>query len=210
MAASKSPGSMGLLKVSLILFIFELVVLFLVIPPSWLYKIAEKEHIYLVQEMGVPTAEWVTQAGRTWYGGMVVETGLSADVQEFFGTDPATEVISGPISGWLNERALSFQIIAQQVLQRVALVYSWIFFIVLLGFPFILDGIMGRKIKQYSFAHTSTAARSIATSALGLIAVVFIMAIFAPIPFHPGVIPVLMLLAMFAMNVAISHTQKEL
>jgi hypothetical protein len=206
------------LKYMIWLFLIEILLLLVLVPNHWLTRVVEKENQFLEEEMGPRTAAWVMERGANWYTSIFVETGVNDEVYRFFVPSAAERRASRGLEDlgatswfpWINGRADALGTILQQVLQRTALVSSWLIFFVLLCVPFVWDGAMQWKIKQYSFQHSSTAAHSMAAGAIGLILMAMLIGLFAPAPFPPVAIPIFMILVMVALNIVARHTAKEI
>ncbi len=198
-------------------FLAEILLLVVLVPNHWLTRVVETENRFLVEEMGNDTADWVVATGARWYDRLFVTTGINEQVYRYFVPTRDERRASRGLANlgatswfpWVNGRATALSTILQQVLQRVALFSAWGVFFALVCAPFIWDGLMQWKIKQYSFRHASTAAHSLALSFIGFVLLGLLVGIFLPAPIPPVAVPILMIAVLAALNVAARHTQKE-
>lgn len=196
----------------------ELLLLLVLIPNHWLQKVVDKENDMLRSEMGRPSAEWVIDKGESWYDTLFVETGINYEVYRFFIPSQQERAASKGMENlgatswfpWVEGRGDALATILQQSLQRIALLKTWMLFFILMVIPFVWDGLMAWKIKQYSFRHASTATHSMAMTSIGVITLGTLIGLFVPAPLPPVAIPIMMMMVMISLNLVVRHAQKEI
>lgn len=128
----------------------------------------------------------------------------SAD--DFTHSSPELEILAH----WGEERFVLLDSLLQRVVQRTLILLAFAPVGVLLFIVFLLDGVMQWKVKQLSFAYSSPLAhRATLLAFVGLIALLM-LAILAPIPFFPGLIPIHLGLLAWCLRSHVTHLPKRL
>ncbi len=197
--------------------LIEVVVILLIITESWMQRVVHTEHGWLRDSMGETQAAWIEKTATTWYNEIVVETGALKATYNFL--LPTREQIDASTGAehlgdhWFPlvlSRLQALFAVLYQMFVRLALMLSWLPFIVIASVPAILDGMMTWRIRRCSFVNTSTVVHRMAMNVTGWSVVALILALFVPLPVSPAFFPIVGIIIIIATVQVTANTQKRI
>jgi hypothetical protein len=198
------------------LFFLEFVLFAALIPTAWSEQAIATERLWLIMAQGEAAATAVIERGRQWYDTVFIATGIEpwsyrlvllGDDEPGVGFERMGEY---PVWDWLAGRLDVIWSALRQALVRVSLLLAWAPFFVLTACVALADGLIRRRIRQYSFAYASPLAHRVATVGLVWIWLAVFFVLFLPIPLPTAAIPVVGGLSALALGVMATNAQKRL
>ena len=96
-----------------------------------------------------------------------------------------------------------------QAMRRFFLMLSWWPFLLAILFPFAMDGLARRKVKQSNFDYSSPLAHRYSFFALLGVLYLLLIGLTFPFPVQSSAMPVVCGAIVVAVNVYLAHTQKR-
>lgn len=197
----------------------QLLMIMVLVPSSWLKTVIETEDVWLYEQLGVETAAYVETTGYSWYNKVLVETGLTHQMQSMFFMTQEERARSTGIQDlgqktwfpWLEGRALALRFVFIQVFERLAHIWLWIPYALLLVIPAAWDGLMTWKMRQQSFEYSSPFWHRFSISTSITIFMTLIVGLFFPLPIPPVLLPIVILFVVPVLVIAlISNMPKRI
>jgi hypothetical protein len=210
--ASSRPGWKTL---SLLLTLY--VVLYVVfVGEQWLQQSIQTERTYNRTFYTPALAEHAEQRAARWFTAAFVNTGV---VQTSFEATVPTQADSlrstgmegfaGSLFGWWEGRLRAWWTVIYQSVVRFSTTLLWWPYALFLFVPWIIDGVVQRRIRKTSFAFSSPLNHLVSLYALHILAVGALVLFFLPLPLHPALWPVATLVAGLACAVALANFMKR-
>ena len=199
------------------LFFVEFILFAAFIPSSWERYVSETETRWLVETQGQTSARTVIDRAEGWYRGLFVDTGVEPWTYYILAPDRTVKAEAGweglaenTLWTWTHGRLDVIWGSFAQALQRLALILSWMPFLIFLLVAAVGDGWIRRRIRQHSFAYASPLLHHIALVGGAILWVLSALILLAPIPIPPVAVPGLFLITAVLADLAMTQTQKRL
>ena len=114
------------------------------------------------------------------------------------------------VGAFLSQRLALLGDAIYRIIWRGLLVLAFLPFLLAALLPFLVDGMMQRKIRQSNFDYPSPLAHRSSLYTLTGVLALFPILLVAPVPMPPQTIPLLMIVIPWAANIHIANTQKRI
>lgn len=199
------------------LLVIEVLVILLLIPGDWINKTIQRELELMEKNLGYETRQWISNTAGDWYKTSMLDSGFyDAIYRTLIPTEDERKKSKGMEDmgqiwfAWVEGRIKSFTNVIYQFYMRLALLYSWAPYLLILFIPAVYDGLMSWKIKRTNFDYASPVVHRYSIRGALFLGVGLFIAFFAPIALNPMVIPVAMMLCCVLLGLALSNVQKRI
>jgi len=204
--------------VSVLIWVIEALVVAAMISVSWSHRIGELEEKWMISYIGQEQTEIIQAKAQALYSGAFLETGVMENSYYFF--IPSEEERSRSLGfedfgrkdifPFIRSRLDVIWMSVYQICQRIFMIGIWAPYALILLVPFITDGMVNRKIKQYGFDYSSPFLHRYSVWVFGLVCYISFLALFAPIPIPISIMPFACMLMAVSLGVFASNVQKRL
>lgn len=203
---------------SLLVWFIEFIVVAAMISESWSYKVMEMEKKMAAEFLGPEAAEQILQETDTVYDKLFVKTGVVATVYKYFIPTEETRRRSGSLADLgrdnvfpiIEERLNVIWSSVYQVVYRLTAFSVWLPYLGLFFIPALIDGLIVRQIKKTNFDYASPLMHRSALYIIIMTMYLLILALFAPIPLPPWIIPIAGAVVAMSMGLLAANTQKRI
>lgn len=204
------------LSMVLLIVIVHAVLFAVFVRETWILDALSRERVVLRETFGEELAGSVQQRAERWFNEGLVDTGV---VQNsffvFLPTQPERQA-SAPLEGfasplfvWFEERLRVLWALVYHALHRWSALMAWLPYAGLVLVPFLLDGLLQRRIKQTNFDYTSPAAHSLGITLVALSILATVVILTAPFAITPLAVPGLLLLVSVTIGRLAANWQKR-
>lgn len=200
-------------------FFIQMLMIMVLVPSSWLLSVVETEDEWLYEQLGVETASYVENSGYSWYNTTLVETGITTHLSSFFFMSEEERARSAGMQHlgektwfrWVEGRAEALRYLMIQVFERMAHIWLWIPYALILAIPAAWDGLMTWRMRQHSFEYSSPFWHRFSVSTFSLICMSLLIGLFSPIPIPPFILPMVIVFLIPVLAIAlISNMPKRI
>lgn len=205
------------LLLSLLIWLLEIVVVAGFVSDEWAREIQAVEDKMLIDYFGAKKEAEIRQTSQHWFDGLFVKTGIRESVYRYFiPTERERQMSRGfedvgrhDLFPFIESRLNVLWDTVYQMINRFNMACIWLPFLAVALVPFVIDGIIRRKISQTNFDYPSPMAHRYSLYViLGALYLVF-MGLTLPFPVPPQSIPVGVFIVAYAINVLLANTQKR-
>ncbi len=209
MASGGSKSKSAVLGVVFLL--LQVLVLLVFIPGSVFQSILAKEVRWLEAVHSDRTVIWVADRTFDWHQRLTRDTGVSDGLSWMFIPDTEARDRSGAMDRlgstfwfpFVEGRGQALDALAHLILFRLATLATWLPMFLLIVAPSFFDGMVERKIKQCTFSYPSPMKHKYGTVFAVSVGFVMLVALFAPVPIPPLLLPVGLLLSLSVVGVMV-------
>ena len=203
---------------SLMIWLLEAVLVAALVSDDWLKTVQQTEDAMTVAYLGKEKDAEIRNTTKRWFDKLFVKTGAKETVYRYFIPSEPERQSSIGFQDIGRENLFPFIAARLQVLwdsvyqsmRRFFLMLAWWTFLLAILFPFAMDGLARRKIKQSNFDYSSPLAHRYSFFALLGIIYLLLIGLTFPFPVPPQAMPVACGAVAFALNVYLAHTQKRI
>jgi hypothetical protein len=205
------------LLVSLLIWLLEIVLVAGFVSDQWAIEIQTVEDKMLIDYFGVEKDAEIRKTAQHWFDQLFVKTGIRDSLYHYFiPTERERQMSIGfedvgrhDLFPFIESRLNVLWDTFYQMIKRFMMACVWLPFLAVALVPFIIDGMIKRKISQTNFDYPSPMAHRYSLYAiLGSLYLVF-MGLTLPFPVPPQSIPIGVFIVAYAMNVLLANTQKR-
>lgn len=178
--------------------------------PSWMRQQIRDEVASFQQWTGPEAGQQVTQKAQDWYYFLFKNSGIEALVNDFFAPDLSliesnTGLVNAgnPIFSKLTTGVENFWLLMYQSVFRMAVLQYWMIFAVGLSLAAFCDGLVKRKIKQYTFGWSSVNVFRLSVKAL--VTAPFLIITYLSIPVVPSYAHFMPLIIFIGLGIAMHY-----
>ncbi|WP_295445160.1 DUF4400 domain-containing protein [uncultured Thiodictyon sp.] len=199
----------------LILFIMEFLLFAAMVPSDWERRVNQEELAALVQAVGPRSANAILDRAAGWYDAAFIQTRLQQYSYRLLLPDPHTPaygmepLATNPIWPWLRGRLDVIWGALALALQRVAVLFSWWPFFLMLFLAAWGDGWVRRRIRQHSFAYASPLAHALSLRVIVWLLVGVGTLFLVPIVLPAMGMPIVGAIVAALFGLALANTQKR-
>ena len=205
------------LLLSLLIWLLEIILVAGFVSDEWAREIQAVEDKMLIDYFGAKKDAEIRQTSQLWFDGLFVRTGIRDSVYHYFiPTERERQMSKGfedvgrnSLFPFIESRLNVLWDTVYQMIKRFIMACIWLPFLAVALVPFVIDGMIRRKISQTNFDYPSPMAHRYSLYAiLGALYLVFI-GLTLPFPVPPQSVPVGVFVVAYAMNVMLANTQKR-
>jgi len=202
---------------SLLIWLMEIVLVAGFVSDQWAMEIQSVEDKMLFDYFGPKKDAEIRKKSQDWFDHLFVKTGIRSSVYHYFiPTERERQMSVGfedvgrhDLFPFIESRLNVLWDTFYQMIKRFIMACVWLPFLAVALVPFIVDGVIRRKISQTNFDYPSPMAHRYSLYAiLGAFYLVF-MGLTLPFPVPPQSIPVGVFIVAYAVNVMLANTQKR-
>ena len=203
--------------VSLLIWLLEIVLVAGFVSDEWAREIQTVEDKMLIDYFGAKKDSEIRMTSQRWFDRLFVKTGIRDSVYHYFiPTEHERQMSRGfedvgrhDLFPFIQSRLDVLWDTVYQMIKRFIMACVWLPFLAVALVPFVIDGIVRRKISQTNFDYPSPMAHRYSLyTILGSLYLVF-MGLTLPFPVPPQSIPVGVFIVAYAVNVLLANTQKR-
>ena len=203
---------------SLLIWFIEFIVIAAMVSESWSLTVINKEQAMARVYLGAATAQQIKNDTDAFYDTVFIESGVVATVDNYFVPTEETRRRSGSLADLgrdnvfpvIEERLNVIWASVYQMVYRLMGFLVWLPYLGLFFLPALIDGLMVRQIKKTNFDYASPLVHRIALHSLWLTAYLLLLALFAPLPLPPWLIPMAGAVIAMALGLLAANTQKRI
>ena len=205
------------LLLSLVIWLLEIILVASFVSDRWTRDIQVAEDQMLVAYMGIKKEAEISQTSQKWFDRLFVQTGVRESVYRYFiPTERERQLSKGfedvgryDLFPFIQSRLDVLMDTLYQMIKRFVMAWVWSPFLGVALIPFMIDGLIRRKVSQTNFDYPSPMAHRYSHYVmLGAVYLLF-MGLTLPFPIPPQSIPAGIFIVAFAMNVFLANTQKR-
>lgn len=204
------------LKVFLLVVLLHVILYAVFIGDQWLRQSLTREMAMNESMFGEQLAQISHDRGTRWFTASLVEPRivehsfmLVIPTAEQKRQSRGLESLGTVFFDWAEQRLRVFWTLVYQSFLRVANVMLWFPYVLFLLVPFVVDGLVQRRIKQTNFDYTSPLRYTLSLRLIGYLGLAFFLLIFAPIPMPPVTVPIFMVCACACLGMLAANTIKR-
>lgn len=200
-----------------ILFV-EFLLIAVLVPSTWTENAIRTENGWVKSRMGHDSAEWIERKSTVWYTALVVDSGfLDAAYRHMLPSEEEKRRSKGlerlgeqVVFPYIEARLKVFFYTMYQLFARLALLVTWLPFLMIVAVPAIIDGMLLWRIRRLTFAYNSPLVHGYATVTVGYGFLILLIALFAPIALPPEFFPFVLSTMALASAVMAAHAPKRI
>lgn len=203
---------------SLLIWFIEFIVIAALISESWSYQVITKEQAMAHAYLGTATARQIKDDADRVYNRLFIDSGVVATIDKYFVPTEESRRRSGALAELgrdnvfpiVEERLNVIWASVYQMIYRLTGFLIWLPYLSLFFLPSLIDGLMVRQIKKTNFDYASPLLHRTAMYAIVVTAYLLLLALFAPVPLPPWLIPIAGAIIAMAMGLLAANTQKRI
>lgn len=166
---------------------------------GWVTRVIEKERSFNHAFYSEDAANAAEQRANRWFNGCFVDTGVVEHTYNLFARTPDPKMQSPfddgakPLVLWFEGVLRTFWTILWHATLRLSHLCLWAPYALFMIVPWVIDGLVSRKIKQHTYDFTSPLQHRYSIMAVYFIALAAILMLTAPMPLPPVAIPIALL-----------------
>ncbi|EGV32695.1 hypothetical protein ThidrDRAFT_1180 [Thiorhodococcus drewsii AZ1] len=181
------------------------------LPPSWPERVMAVERHWCLSGLGAVTGPAVLQQAERWSAESDTDyasetTGsASIDLGWLIGVDAASWG-----AGWGADRLALLSAMRELLILRLALLAAWGPAMLMLLAAAVFDGHWRWRIRQCGFDYPSPIGRRASATGVVLLILVLVLELVLPVPLHPVLLPIGVVMAAALIATGIQHLPKQL
>lgn len=198
-------------------FVLEILVIGMLISPSFTTAQLNKEFEYIRASMGDDAAAMVKEESHKYYKKLFIDTGIyqstfqlvlpsKAQKERSVGMEKLGEDTIFPL---VKEKLQSMWLSILQLTVRFFHTLIWLPAILLIIVPFFLDGLYQRKIRIASFQHASALRHRVGFRIIFTVAFLVTVILLSPFAIHPFAYPIMGAVVAWALSYAMANMMKR-
>lgn len=207
------------LFMAMFILLLEGLLIALLVPSSWMRNMAEMEYEWLDSVYTESSMEWMKDNTLEWHYTLTRETGLADSLEwMFFPSEEARAKEKGMARlgqtvwfPYLESRGEALDDLAKITILRLTSVLIWAPLLLLIMVPVFFDGVMERKIKQYTFKYPSPFLYRYGVRMVITVGFLLFVCFLSPLPLPPMLLPLMILSSITVMGlIVIGNMPKRL
>ncbi|MEY3289167.1 MAG: hypothetical protein RLZZ419_1409 [Pseudomonadota bacterium] len=205
------------LLLSLLIWLLELILVAGFVSDHWTREIQTAEDQMMTSYFGVEKEAEIRLNTQKWFDRLFVKTGIRSSIYHYFiPTEHERQLSIGfeevgrhDLFPFIQSRLDVLMDTLYQMIKRFVMAGVWLPFLAITVPPFIIDGLIQRKISQTNFDYPSPLLhRYCLYSIMGAVYLLF-MGLTLPFPVPPQAIPAGIFMVAFALKILLANTQKR-
>lgn len=195
----------------------ELLIIITLIPSTWTEQVIYKETELLQSRMGYEQAKWVHTTARRWFDKTLIDNGLYDEIHRFLVPSAEERAKSKGLEDlglfwfdYVDNRLRSLANSIYHLYSRVALMWSWLPYFLVVLIPALYDGYCTWRIKRTNFSYSSPVVHQFSTIGMFWALVLLFCVFVLPIVLEPMIIPAVIMMLCIMAGLAIGNTSKRI
>jgi len=202
---------------SLMIWLLEVILVASFVSDRWTREIQATEDRMLIAYFGVEKESEIRQKAQHWFDQLFVQTGMRDSVYRYFiPTERERQMSKGfedvgrhDLFPFIQSRLDVLWDTVYQMIKRFVLACVWIPFLAVAIIPFMIDGLIRRKISQTNFDYLSPMAHRYSLYVILAALYLLLMELTLPFPVPPQSLPIGVFIVVWALNIFFANTQKR-
>ena len=203
---------------SLLIWLLEIILIAGFVSDQWTREIQGREDKMTLEYFGPQKDTEIRQTSQKWFDRMFVRTGIRESVYRYFiPTEQERQMSKGfedvgrhDLFPFIESRLNVLWETLYQMVKRFIMALVWTPLLLAALFPFVIDGLIRRKISQTNFDYPSPMAHRYSLYVMLGALYLIILGLTVPFPIPPQAVPVGIFVVAYAMNVFLANTQKRI
>ena len=203
---------------SLLIWLLEIILIAGFVSDQWTREIQGREDKTTLEYFGPQKDTEIRQTSQKWFDRMFVRTGIRESVYRYFiPTEQERQMSKGfedvgrhDLFPFIESRLNVLWDTLYQMVKRFIMALVWMPLFLAALFPFVIDGLIRRKISQTNFDYPSPMAHRYSLDVMLGALYLIILGLTLPFPIPPQAVPVGIFAVAYAMNVFLANTQKRI
>ena len=203
---------------SLLIWLLEILLIAGFVSDQWSREIQGREDKMTIDYFGPRKDAEIRQTSRKWFDRIFVRTGIRESVYRYFiPTEQERQMSKGfedvgrhDLFPFIESRLNVLWDTLYQMVKRFVMALAWTPLFLAVLFPFVIDGLIRRKISQTNFDYPSPMAHRYSLYVMLGALYLVILGLTLPFPIPPQSVPVGIFAVAYAMNVFWANTQKRI
>jgi hypothetical protein len=205
------------LLLSLMIWLLEVILVASFVSDRWAREIQATEDRMLIAYFGVEKESEIRQTAQQWFDQLFVRTGMRVCVYRYFiPTEHERQMSKGfedvgrhDLFPFIQSRLDVLWDTVYQMIKRLVIACVWIPFLAVAVIPFMIDGLIRRKISQTNFDYPSPMAHRYSLYVILAALYLLLMGLTLPFPVPPQSLPIGVFIVVLALNIFLANTQKR-
>lgn len=208
-----------LFLITLWMLLIHMILYLFVIPESWVRGLLAREAQTTSQLVGASNTSFAYDRATDYFSKFFVETGIQAESFYVFIPKESASADSTAVQlerdaeatviPWFESRLRTTWVTVYLLMMRLSVALLWLPLVLLTFTPFLIDAMVSRKIKMTSFQITSPHMQGIASRAIPLSILGYLLALMLPLYISPLWVPFLLILTSALSWVVVAHFVKR-
>ncbi|MCD2450436.1 DUF4400 domain-containing protein [Methylicorpusculum oleiharenae] len=202
---------------SLLIWLLEIVVVAGFVSDDWTRQFQLEEDQRLLDYFGTQKAREIQATSQYWFDRLFVQTGIRPSVYHYFiPTEHERQLSKGfedvgryDLFPFIQSRLDVLWDTVYQMIKRFITACIWCPFLLVALLPFVIDGLIRRKISQTNFDYPSPMAHRYSLYALLAACYLLFISLTLPFAIPPQALPIGVLIVAYAVHVLLANTQKR-
>ncbi len=203
----------------IMILLLEGIVIALLVPSSFMQTMAEMEYEWLDTVYTDSSMEWMHETTLDWHYTLTRESGLADSLEWMFFPSAEAQAKEKGMSKlgeklwfpYLESRGEALDNLTKITLLRLTSILIWAPLLVLIAIPVFYDGMMERKIKQYTFKYPSPFLYRYGVKMVITVSFLLLVCFLSPLPLPPMLLPIMILSSITVMGlIVIGNMPKRL
>lgn len=203
---------------SLLIWWLEIILIVGFISDQWTREIQAREDKMTLAFLGARKEAEIRQTSGEWFDRLFVRTGIRESVYRYFiPTEQERQMSKGfedvgrhDLFPFIESRLNVLWDTLYQMVKRFVVVLAWMPLCLAALMPFIIDGLIRRRISQTNFDYPSPMAHRYSLYVILGAGYLIILGLTLPFPIPPLATPIGIFVVAYAMNVFLANTQKRI
>ncbi|NJA06457.1 DUF4400 domain-containing protein [Methylococcaceae bacterium WWC4] len=202
---------------SLMLWLLEVILVASFVSDRWTRELQRAEDRMMIGYFGAEKESQISYTAQRWFDRLFVTTGIRDTVFRYFiPTERERQMSKGfedvgrnDLFPFIESRLNVLWDTIFQMIKRLSTACIWLPYLAAAMLPFVVDGLVRRKISQTNFDYPSPMAHRYSLYAILAAFYLLFMSLTLPFAIPPQAVPIGVLIMAYAVNVLLANTQKR-
>jgi len=202
---------------SLMLWLLEVILVASFVSDRWTRELQRAEDQMMIDYFGADKESQISHTAQRWFDRLFVTTGIRESVFRYFiPTERERQMSKGfedvgrnDLFPFIESRLNVLWDTIFQMIKRLTTACMWLPYLVAALLPFVVDGLVRRKISQTNFDYPSPMAHRYSLYLILGALYLLLVSLTLPFPIPPQAVPVGVFAVAYAVNVLLANTQKR-
>ncbi|MCK9608795.1 MAG: DUF4400 domain-containing protein [Methylomonas sp.] len=203
---------------SLMLWLLEVILVASFVSDRWTRELQRSEDQMMISYFGADKESQISHTAQRWFDRLFVTTGIRESVFRYFiPTERERQMSRGfedlgrnDLFPFIESRLNVLWDTIFQMIKRLTTAYIWLPYLAAAMLPFVVDGLVRRKISQTNFDYPSPMAHRYSLYLILGALYLLLVSLTLPFPIPPQAVPVGVFVVAYAVNVLLANTQKRI
>ncbi|MCQ8118398.1 DUF4400 domain-containing protein [Methylomonas rosea] len=203
---------------SLMLWLLEVVLVASFVSDRWTHELQRAEDRMMIDYFGAEKESQIRQTAQHWFDRLFVTTGIRESLFRYFiPTERERQMSKGfedvgrhDLFPFIESRLNVLWDTIFQMIKRLITACIWLPYLAVAFLPFVVDGLVRRKISQTNFDYPSPMAHRYSLYLIMGALYLLLVSLTLPCPIPPQAVPVGVFVVAYSVNVLLANTQKRI